>query len=535
MHQILDQHGTDSALKFLKIQETKYGRSAPILSLYGNLYDYEFKDDSAKVYFNKSLQEGMNNPFVLNYYAEYISQFSIDSAFYYYGKVLKIDKNFVEAYVGIGRLNMGLNKFDEAIKNFKEIAERHAYKYEIYIRIALCYSLKNDKDSTKLYLDKIPENFTTDFNHFLLDLNILPLEFSDDKTSFNFLSRFLNKEPKTKYDCLLRAKYYFRIKDFQKAKEYFYRFADNTELNEYDYYFKLQVLNGLKDYKELKIVCEIALNKFPANYKFYELYALNLFLNRNDTEAFKYINLAIDKNDSCITCYVLKSKIAGILKKSKVTLESIDLALELYNKKSEKIPDDTTILNQILLDQAASYYFFKKEIKYCEEYLSKYRDDELILNCLFYYYFPKMNIEKLSELVNKLEKIEFLSKSSLHNLGLFYTTQEKPEKANYYLLKYLTLDSALTGIYNLIATNYLKQKDKDNSLKYFLKAVQGNPNDDNSYYNLACIYSIQYKSNEAITNLRKAILLNSSLKINAKEDPDFNNIKETDDFKNLIR
>ena len=536
MYEIADLKGTDSAFIYLKYQETIFGRSPKILSLYANLFEYDIKNDSAKVYYRLSLDAGPNDAFVLNNYGNNISNISTDSAFFYYKKALEIFPTYLDPVVGIGFLYINLNKLQEAIINFEQVAERHPFKYEIYVDIAYCYSILDNKDSLKYYLDLIPKDFTTNFNHFYLQLNMLPLTFSDDNTAFNFLSKFLNKEPKTKYDYWLKSFYYFRVKDYKKCKEYFDIFAINTEFNDNLYLCNLTILFFLKDNVEFKKVCESAIKKYPNDYRFYEAYArcLGLF-DRNYEECIKYLDAAITKNDTCISCYDFKSHIAVFLGKSDIEIESIDKAFELIETKTNNGLINSKYYISILKSHATKHFYRKDEIKYCQEFLFKYGDDESVLNCLFLYYFKNSKIKETQEIVDKLEKIEFIYNYSLGNLGLFYLQMRNHEKSNYYFLKYLLLDSTQTHLYKDIATNYMQLKDYDNTIKYFSKAIDVNPSDNNSYYNLACAYSILHKESEAILNLRKAIELNSSLKNNAREDPDFNNIKDTEEFKNLIK
>lgn len=54
------------------------------------------------------------------------------------------------------------------------------------------------------------------------------------------------------------------------------------------------------------------------------------------------------------------------------------------------------------------------------------------------------------------------------------------------------------------------------------------------YYNIACLYSLKKDVVNAIKSLRKAMELDFKLKENAKVDPAFDNIRDTQEFKELL-
>ena len=65
------------------------------------------------------------------------------------------------------------------------------------------------------------------------------------------------------------------------------------------------------------------------------------------------------------------------------------------------------------------------------------------------------------------------------------------------------------------------------------QALKINPDDANSYYNLACAYALQENIELAIENLRHAINLDSQYRDMAKTDSDFDKIRDSEQFKNF--
>ncbi len=61
-----------------------------------------------------------------------------------------------------------------------------------------------------------------------------------------------------------------------------------------------------------------------------------------------------------------------------------------------------------------------------------------------------------------------------------------------------------------------------------------NPNYAEGFYNRTCTESLQKKEKLALKDLKRAIELNIELKEDAKSDEDFDNIKESEEFKRII-
>ncbi|MHA1871630.1 MAG: tetratricopeptide repeat protein [Promethearchaeota archaeon] len=81
---------------------------------------------------------------------------------------------------------------------------------------------------------------------------------------------------------------------------------------------------------------------------------------------------------------------------------------------------------------------------------------------------------------------------------------------------------------------YAKTKKYDLAITYLKKANKLSPNPDNAY-NMACFYALKNEPKNAIKSLKNAINTDSKYLKMAKNDPDFDNIRNLKDFQNLLR
>ena len=74
----------------------------------------------------------------------------------------------------------------------------------------------------------------------------------------------------------------------------------------------------------------------------------------------------------------------------------------------------------------------------------------------------------------------------------------------------------------------------DEALGIFLELIQRKPNNSSHWYNLACIYALQQKQPEALESLEKAIELDQKYKQQARTDSDFDSIRDSEAFQELV-
>jgi len=74
----------------------------------------------------------------------------------------------------------------------------------------------------------------------------------------------------------------------------------------------------------------------------------------------------------------------------------------------------------------------------------------------------------------------------------------------------------------------------EEAIKCFLEIINIRPDYWVGHYSMACAYSLENKCTEAIAYLKQALELDASCKVLAKIDTDFDNIKNSIEFKELI-
>jgi tetratricopeptide (TPR) repeat protein len=74
----------------------------------------------------------------------------------------------------------------------------------------------------------------------------------------------------------------------------------------------------------------------------------------------------------------------------------------------------------------------------------------------------------------------------------------------------------------------------DEALKHFEKALQASPKDEKVHYLLASTLALKGERHQAIEHLKTAIDLNATNRIYARNDPDFEPLRDEDAFVSLV-
>ncbi len=82
---------------------------------------------------------------------------------------------------------------------------------------------------------------------------------------------------------------------------------------------------------------------------------------------------------------------------------------------------------------------------------------------------------------------------------------------------------------------YLRLKQFDRALQCFEQVIQIDPNLAIGWYNKATYEALVDDRLSAIKSLEKAISLDPNLRLMAKDDPDFKNLRKFDEFHLLTR
>ena len=98
----------------------------------------------------------------------------------------------------------------------------------------------------------------------------------------------------------------------------------------------------------------------------------------------------------------------------------------------------------------------------------------------------------------------------------------------------LSLDPDLAPAYNNIGLAYKKKRQYGKALDSFLDMVARWPDIAAASYNIACVYSLQNKTEESVKWLKRAIDHGYTKWERIKSDPDLDNIRESAAFRNLL-
>lgn len=99
--------------------------------------------------------------------------------------------------------------------------------------------------------------------------------------------------------------------------------------------------------------------------------------------------------------------------------------------------------------------------------------------------------------------------------------------------KATALDPSRPDVWGMKAGALAKTGDFDNALVAANKGLEIAPDNPTGIYNRACIYCLKGDKTNALTDLKKAISMNPSFKKYARQDEDFKNLYDDEDFKKI--
>jgi Flp pilus assembly protein TadD len=86
-----------------------------------------------------------------------------------------------------------------------------------------------------------------------------------------------------------------------------------------------------------------------------------------------------------------------------------------------------------------------------------------------------------------------------------------------------------------LGISYKQAKDYEEAMKYLKRQLEYAPEEPSPYYNIACVYAGQGKKTDAIAWLKKAVKAHPEFKDQARNDKDFDSIRNTKEFMALIK
>jgi len=122
-----------------------------------------------------------------------------------------------------------------------------------------------------------------------------------------------------------------------------------------------------------------------------------------------------------------------------------------------------------------------------------------------------------------------------HNdLAILLRLAGRLDEAEQQALLALRLDPRNVATHNNYGNLLVARMRLDEAESEYLQAISLDPSHPKPYYNLACVYALQNKKNDAIPLLQKAFALSPTLRLDANTDPDFHALRNDPAFQTLL-
>ncbi|MGA2603733.1 MAG: tetratricopeptide repeat protein [Verrucomicrobiia bacterium] len=101
--------------------------------------------------------------------------------------------------------------------------------------------------------------------------------------------------------------------------------------------------------------------------------------------------------------------------------------------------------------------------------------------------------------------------------------------------KLAELNPSDSGVWINLAYIRRRTQSLDAAVDTLQRAFEANPRDPLAHYNMACYRAMQHREGEAIEMLRNALCLDPELKVLAKAEPDFCELRLSPAFQQLLK
>ncbi|HEY5464975.1 MAG TPA: tetratricopeptide repeat protein [Hanamia sp.] len=462
-----------------------------------NNYDSAYKYVRKAVDLNPLYAGGINTLGIIFHF-----QKMYDSAKVYYYKAISIDPKDVHAYDNLGILFYNEKMYDSSKAYYLKAISVNPEYTDGYYDLALVFESQKQFDSAKEYYYKtlsINPKYSDAFNGigyiFLNDLK----KPDSAKAYFN---KTISIDPESTYAFYNLGVLFYKQNQYDSARIYYCKALSIDPNYTYAYNELANIFTIGKQFDSARIYYGKAIemdSKFTEAY--YNLGVL--FYNQNKFDsAREYYNKAIAIDADYANAY---NGIGNIFFKQK----EYDSAMMYYRTV---IPLDSLNLNAYNLLSAclgikvqidSSAYVLKQIIKHKIADSSTFRIGIIISN----YYQEQKSFDKEIDITQLLYNYD----SAYHIAGV-----DSSQKAN---------------LLNNLAYAYVFNGQADQSKYYYTKAGFL----DYYYYNMACMKSLDKKTKEALENLELSFKNGFNDFDHIQEDTDLDNIRNTDEFKQLLK
>jgi Flp pilus assembly protein TadD len=120
-------------------------------------------------------------------------------------------------------------------------------------------------------------------------------------------------------------------------------------------------------------------------------------------------------------------------------------------------------------------------------------------------------------------------------MGNLYLSKGELSKAIGEFEKALSLRPDFPEARNNLAMAYAADRQYDRALAELQKLIELDPDTPSTYYNIAVLYALQNKVTDSLAWLKKAVAIGYNNWELIKTDKDLENIRNSDDYKQLVK
>ncbi len=403
-------------------------------------------------------------------------------------------KSYKDSYIGesIATTYARYGRFDKALEYIESAIKQDDSRVSLYKKLNSLYAYSNNfNDLIPIYekaLEKYPNKIELYYD--LADLYVKTK--ADPSKNVSLFETAVTKNPKSDALALYLADSYYNSGNLEQAVSGYQKVIEINE-NNVDAYGKL----------------------------------ISLLWDKGDNEnVLKTSNQALKENPNFVMAYLW-------IASSQLRQNKIDDAVNTIKKAIKVKPDFVLAYNSLGVAYKAQKKYdlaiegFKKAVQLNPNY------PESLLN-IGDTYALKGDYSSSEKAYNDILATDPYNENVYFALGNLYTESKNYDKSVKSFEKAILLNPKSLDSRNNLGNVYLKQNKLDNAIDEFEKVLKIDPKYATAYYNIACIYSLKMDQNYSLRFLEEALSLDPTLKDVAKKDPDFDNMKNDNRFKELI-
>jgi tetratricopeptide (TPR) repeat protein len=459
----------------------------------GNSYLNLDNRDSAFLYLDKAIKTDPKYALAVYRKGDVFAKYDEDdSAEFYFKKAMEIDPDDEDIYNSYGNLKYYDLKYDEAVTYYEKALKIKPRFREAWFNLANCYRFMGD---TVTAIRNFQRSIEADSSYVLAYTTIAGIYSGsgDNENALKYYQEAVSKNPYNKEALNAIANYYYDRLDYNNAIQYYLMIEENDPddieaLNDIgnSYYY-------LPDYDNAMVYYQKVLAIDPG-YKYALVNVGNVYDITNQPEkAIEYYYFATLSDDS----YLLAHQSLG----------------QMYFKQ---------------MDYEKAIKCFEKVIMLDSTYLWGY-------DYLAYTYYNQGEYEKAIHYFKIVIGLDSLFTDAWYQLGNQLQYLGRYDESVKYFMKSIELDPANYNYYVGLAYTYVRNGKYEESGQLFLKSIELAPDVSFNYYNMACFYSLQGMAQEGLGWLQKALDKGFDNFEHLETDPDMQNVRASDGFKDLVK